>query len=172
VRFGTVVTDTAAITDGLLDQLREPIATALGNLEGQVEYVIHGRYTGDVALREVMEENPEAERLREAIGDGSEDDTREARIQLGDFINRAVEAKRQQDTTTVADAVGDVTTSMIAREPSHEDDAVYIAVLVHADDEKRLHHTVDDLARQWDSRIRLRTIGPMAAYDFAALPGD
>jgi hypothetical protein len=119
-----------------------------------------------------MDENPDAARLRDAIGDGSEEDTREARIQLGDFINRAVEAKRQQDTTTVADAIGDVATSLIAREPSHEDDAVYLAILVHADDEKRLHHTIDDLARRWDGRIRLRMIGPMAAYDFAALPGD
>jgi hypothetical protein len=52
------------------------------------------------------------------------------------------------------------------REPTHELDAVHVAFLVDTDRESEMEQVIDDLARDWEGRIELRLLGPMAAYDF------
>ena len=57
------------------------------------------------------------------------------------------------------------------RAPTHELDAVHVAVLIAADAGQDMERAIGELARDWDGRIELRLNGPMAAYDFVALPG-
>jgi Gas vesicle synthesis protein GvpL/GvpF len=40
---------------------------------------------------------------------------------------------------------------------------------VDAGQEEGMGRSVDDLAGQWDGRVELRVLGPLAAYDFAAV---
>ena len=54
------------------------------------------------------------------------------------------------------------------REPTHELDAVHVALLVAIGKENRIRQAVQDLARNWEGRIELRLLGPMAPYDFVA----
>jgi hypothetical protein len=54
----------------------------------------------------------------------------------------------------------------VVREPSHELDAAHVAFLVQTDKESEVEQVVEDLARDWEGRIEIRLLGPMAAYDF------
>ena len=54
----------------------------------------------------------------------------------------------------------------IAQEPTHELDAVHVAFLVAVDQEPKVERVIDDLAREWEGRIDVQLLGPMAAYDF------
>ena len=54
-----------------------------------------------------------------------------------------------------------------AREPAHELDAVHAAFLVPVDQEPEVERVIEDLAREWEGRIDVQLLGPMAAYDFA-----
>jgi len=60
----------------------------------------------------------------------------------------------------------------VVREPTHELDAVHVAFLVEADGESEMERAIEDLARDWEGRVDVRLLGPMAAYDFvgSALP--
>jgi hypothetical protein len=58
----------------------------------------------------------------------------------------------------------------IAWEPADDLDAVNVALLVAVDHEREVERVIEDLAREWEGRIDLQLLGPMAAYDFAG-PG-
>lgn len=169
LRFGAVVTNEEAVTEELLGPHHDEFAAALKELEGKAQYVVRGRYQEDAVLPEVLSENPEAEELRQQIkGAGDEDATRPQRIRLGEIIGEAISAKREEDTRHAGDVLEPYCEASNVREPSHEEDAVNIAVLVEQAREQELEQALDELAREWEGRIRLSLLGPMAAYDFVA----
>lgn len=170
LRFGAVVTGDDAVVQELLAPFHDDFAGALRELEGHAEYVIKGRYVEDAILREVLEEDERAAGLADQIRDADPDATRELRMEVGEIVNNAVAAKREQDTRTLGDAVAGHVKASLVRDPSHELDAVYGAFLVQQDALDGLEEAVRRLADDWSGRIDLRLIGPLAAFDFVAAP--
>ena len=169
LRFGAVVSGEDAVTGELLEPHHGEFAAALRELEGRAQYVLKGRYVEDAVLGEVLSENPEADRLRQQIkAAGDEDATRDLRIRLGELVNGAVAAKREQDTRHAAGLLEPLCVASNLREPGHEEDAVNIAVLVETDRQEELEQALSELAREWEDRVTLQLLGPMAAYDFVA----
>lgn len=165
-RFGAVMASEEAVAEELLAPNEDEFHDALAELEGRAQYVIKGRYVEKTILREVLSENRQAARLASKLRDADPDATRDARIKLGEIINNAVAAKRHKDTRALGNAMEGHCVASIVREPTHELDATHVAFLVETDDESEVEQVVDDLAREWDGRIELRLLGPMAAYDF------
>jgi hypothetical protein len=167
MRFGAVLSSKDAVVDELLSPYEEEFATALRELEGRAEFVIKGRYVQDAVLREVLSENTEAAQVRDEIRQtGDEDASRNARIRLGEIISSAIEAKREVDTHALGDAVAACSLSSNVRPPSHEEDAVHVALLVDMAKRDDLEQAVGKIAQDWKGRVNLRLLGPMAAYDF------
>jgi hypothetical protein len=171
LRFGAVVINDDAVTEELLGPHHDEFAAALRQLEGHAEYVVKGRYAEDALLREVLSEDPQAARLGDQIRGADPDATRELRIQLGEIISNAVEVKRQQDTRILGEAVDGIAAASVVRPPTHELDAVHTALLVESSAAQDLEQAVQRLADEWDGRVELRLIGPMAAYDFMGTAG-
>lgn len=166
LRFGSVVSDDDAVTSELLAPHYDEFASALDELEGRAEYVVKGRYAEHAIIGEVLAENDEAAALGERIKGTGEDETREARIRLGEILNDAISAKRERDTRSLGDAVEDHVAASVVREPTHELDAVYTAFLVRASEVPELERALWRLAREWEGRVELSLMGPLAAYDF------
>jgi hypothetical protein len=167
-RFGAVMANAEAVAEELLAPRHEEFAAALEKLHGRAEYVIKGRYVEHTVLEEVLGENQEAARLRESlrqIGDPAA--SRAQRIQLGELINQAVCVKRVADTRTLGEVLAGHVVASRVREPTHELDAVHVAVLAELSHRVELEDAVSGLARDWDGRITVRLLGPMAPYDFA-----
>jgi hypothetical protein len=174
MRFGAVLASEDAVAKDLLAAHHAEFAAALRELDGRVQYVVKGRYAERAILEEILAENPRAARLQRDIGGQDADATRNARIALGEIIGEAVSVKRAQDTRALGDAMAGHCAASAAREPTHEMDAVHVALLLEAGREKEMEQVVADLAGRWAGRIEMRVIGPMAAYDFveAAQRGD
>ena len=174
LRFGAVLTNDDAVADELLGAHYDEFTSALKQLEGHAEYVVQSRYIEDVILSEVLSEQPQAAQLNEAIRGMDPDATRDERMQLGEAIGTAIEAKRQADTEALGDALSGLVTASVVRPPSHELDAAYVAFLVETNKAEKLRQAVERLAEQWQDRIEVRFLGPLAAYDFvgAAAPAD
>jgi hypothetical protein len=168
LRFGAVLASEDAVADELLGPHYDEFTAALRQLDGHAEYVIKGRYVEQAVLGEVLAKNPEAARLGEQLRDADPDATRDERMELGEIVATVIEAKREADTAALGDAVaGQVAASMV-RPPTHELDAVHAAFLVEASKAEALQQVVERLADEWQDRIELRLIGPLAAYDFVA----
>lgn len=166
LRFGAVISSDEAVAEELLGANHDEFASALEQLEGHAEYVVKGRYVEDAILREVLDEDPRAGQLRDQLKDADEDATRELRMQLGEIVSDAIDAKREADTRALGDAVADHVAASVVRSPTHDMDAVHVAFLVDLDSAQDLEETVDQLASDWSGRIELQLLGPLAAYDF------
>jgi hypothetical protein len=166
MRFGTVLPSEDAVAEELLAAHRDEFTAALEQLEGRAEFLVKGCYVEDAVLDEVCSQNTQAARLRDVIHGGDADAARTARSELGQLINEAVTARREEDTRTLRQAMEGLCVASVVREPAHELDAVYVAFLVAVDEERDVERVIEDLAREWEGRIDIQLLGPMAAYDF------
>ncbi|MGA4786399.1 GvpL/GvpF family gas vesicle protein [Nocardia sp. AB354] len=166
LRFGAVMTDTDAVENELLEANEDEFHAALVELEGRVQFVIRGRYVENAILRELLDENADAARLRDEIRGKSEDATRNERIMLGEMINQAIETKRAEDTRKVASELEKLEAMVNLRDPTHEEDAVHLAALIETARQDELEELLRRLMSDWDGRVELSLLGPMAAYDF------
>ncbi|MEH1125307.1 GvpL/GvpF family gas vesicle protein [Micromonospora sp. CPCC 206061] len=166
LRFGAVVTNTDAVAEDLLAAHHDDFAKALAQLAGRVQYVVRCRYVEPVLLAEILAENPEAASLRTQMRDLPTELTHDVRIRLGELVSQAIEAKRGADTTAVVDALAEHCVASAARPASHEHDAAHVALLAEKAHEAPLAKAVDQLARDWDGRVTVQLLGPLAPYDF------
>lgn len=167
LRFGAVMTDKEAVANELLAAHQDEFRAALDELEGKAQYVVRGRYIEEPLLRQIIEQDPQAAQLAEQIrSTDDEDATRPARMALGEAINNAVTAKREQDTQRVAQELQERGFLVSIREPSHEEDAFNIACLLETAAEGDLTELVDSLSEEWSDLVQIRLLGPMAPYDF------
>ena len=166
LRFGAVMTNAEAVAQELLREHHDDFAQALKSLEGHAEYVIKGRYDQKRFLSDMLDENEQARALRDDIQAKPEEAARNSRIALGELIANTVEVKRQADTQTVVDQLNDVATQVNVREPTHEWDAVHVALLAEVDREGEVQEIVDRLNEKGKGRTQLRLLGPLAPYDF------
>lgn len=166
LRFGAVMTDEESVEKELLAAHAEEFAAALQELEGRAQYVVKGRYVEKTILREVIDESEQAAKLLDAIRDQPEETTRDARMALGEIVSNAIVAKRENDTRKVLEVLGSLSDSVNVREPTHEEEAAQVAVLFEVARQEELEKAVGELADQWRSRVEMRLLGPIAAYDF------
>ncbi len=175
LRFGSVMASDEAVARDLLGEHHDEFADALRELDGHSQYIVRGRYAEQSVLGEIIADDRRAAALREEIVDTDADAGREQRLALGELINQAIDAKRTADTRTLGEALSDQVAASVVRPPTHEFDAVHAAFLVRNDQAGQLRQAVEKLAEEWQGRIELRLIGPLAAYDFvggAAPPAE
>ena len=173
LRFGAVMTDEESVAQELLRDHHDEFAEALKALEGHAEYIIKGRYDEEAFLSRLLSENSEAAQLRDDIRDKPEDASRNSRMALGELIANVLEQQRDVHTRAVAEQLDGVAEQMNSREPTHEWDAVNLAMLAEVDRQADLEDVVDRLNEEWGELLKLRLLGPLAAYDFVvtAEPG-
>lgn len=165
-RFGAVMATPESVVEELLKPFHDEFRAALQDLEGQAEYIVRGRYVEAALMREILTENPEAAALRDAIRSRPEDATRNERIRLGEIIAASIEAKRDMDTRQMVDALSGHFSTAVVRDPSHEQDAVHLAMLVRTDGQRALEEALSQVGERWEGRVSLRLLGPLAPYDF------
>ena len=166
LRFGSVMTTKNAVAQDLLAVYQEAYAAALKEIEGRAQYVVKGRYVEQAVLAEALAEIPEAARLGKQIRGKDPDATWHARIRLGQIISKAIIAKRKADTRALGEVVAPHCVASVVREPTHELDAVHVALLVEITRQDDLEQALSDLASDWEGRVEIRLLGPMAPYDF------
>ena len=96
---------------------------------------------------------------------------RYVRDEVAEISNETVTAKRQEDTRALRQAMEGICVASVVKEPAHDLDAVHVAFLVAIDEESEVERVIDDLAREWEGRIEVQLLGPMAAYDFVRSDG-
>ena len=165
--FGTIMTSEDAAAKDLLAAHHDEFTAALDQLEGRTEFQVKGRYVKDAVLGEVLSQNKQAAGLREAIQGEDPDAARNARVELGQLLNQEVKARREEDTQALSQAMERLCMASAARKPAHELDAVDVAFLVAVDQEPEVERVIEDLAHEWEGRVDVQLLGPMAAYDFA-----
>lgn len=166
MRFGSVMTSADAVKDELLADHYDDLLAALDELKGRAEFVVRGRYAQDVILTEVLRENSEAARLAEEIRGRDSTMTMDVRIRLGELVSTAITGKRDADTAVLAQALAPDCAEVVVKEPTHDTDAAYLALLADRDRQAAIEKKLSGLADEWRGRVDLELLGPLAPYDF------
>ena len=168
LRFGAVLNSEDAVREELLEPHRDEFTAALEELEGRAQFVVKGRYIEPAILEEILSQDSAAADLRQQIRGQDADATRQERMRLGEIISNAISTRRDEDTQLLLSRMSEHSVASFVREPTHELDAVNVAFLLEGDQEEELNQVVEDLGADWDGRVELRVLGPMAPYDFVA----
>ncbi|MBL1100247.1 GvpL/GvpF family gas vesicle protein [Streptomyces coffeae] len=167
-RFGTVVRDTDAVADELLTEGHDDFDRALERLRGRSQFTLRARYVQDAVLREVLDEQPEAKRLREELQGLPEEAGYNERIQLGQLVMDTLATKREVDTLEVVRRLGPLALASVTSEPSSAEGLVNASFLVEDARRAEFEQAAEKLAGHWRERVHLRLLGPLAPYDFVA----
>ena len=160
LRFGTVMATRDAVAGELLAVYQEAFAAVLKEAEGRAQYVVKGQYVEQAVLAEALAELPEAASLAKQIRGKDPEATRHARIRLGEIISKAITAKRTADKRALSEVVAPHCVAAVVREPTHELDAVHVALLVEITRQDELEQALSDLTSDWEGRIEIRLLGP------------
>lgn len=169
VRFGTVLASPEAVERNLLAPHHDAFVAALGALTGRAQFTVRARYEPDAIVREVLDGEPTIKRLHQQLGRRPGGPVPAGQVRLGELVARAIVARREVDTRTLADSLGPVATltTVQAPEPVSGYRIATFAFLVELARQGEFEHRVGQLAGRWRARVRLRLLGPMAAYHFA-----
>jgi Gas vesicle synthesis protein GvpL/GvpF len=166
MQFGAVMADQDAVQAELLEPYHDEFAGRLARLRGCDQFTVKGKYEGDIALREVVTEEPDIRQLSERMRGRDELASRGGNIRLGELVAQALERKRRADTEVMAEALAAHAAAVAERPSGAPDVAADMAFLVPRQRQRGFEQAAEELAQHWQGRVRLRLVGPLPPYDF------
>jgi hypothetical protein len=170
MRFGGALENADAVVGELLEPHSDSFADALQRIRDHEQVVLRGRYLDGIAYAEVLAEDKQIARMSAWLREREAETHRLEAVQLGALVARALERKQQADMKFMRDLLEPGATAVAERVPASPEVAVDAAFLVRRRDRLAFERAAEDLGRRWVSRVRLRLVGPLPAYDFAHTP--
>ncbi|HEY1523231.1 MAG TPA: GvpL/GvpF family gas vesicle protein [Solirubrobacteraceae bacterium] len=167
VRFGTVLGDAGALRDELLAPQATALRARLEALEGLAEMQVKATYVEEPLLRSIVGGDPRLAQTAARIRELPAAATHFERIRLGETISQEVEARRQQDSHQLVEALAPLAVAISLREPRHERAVLNASFLVAQDRLEAFDAEMERFAQGAAGRIRFKLIGPMPAHSFA-----
>lgn len=166
LRFGTVCPDEDAVVNDLLEERREQFEQVLDKVRDRVQMTLKAYYEEEPILRELMAEEPDLRKLRESSRGGSEEETYNARVQLGEMINSAIEQRRNRDAKEIVERLKPLTVAGVEEPLEHEMMVLNVPFLVERKHVEEFESAVEEIASDQGERMRFRLLGPLPAYHF------
>jgi hypothetical protein len=171
LRFGTVMADSDAVRDELLEPYRAGLIEQLRELDGKVELHLRAVYEEERLMADIVRSDGEIAQLREALAGQPEDATYYERIQLGEMVAAAVERERERDTEVIIESLAPLALATEVGPVEHERVVASVSFLVDSEQMGEFDEAVNELGRVLHERIRFKYTGPLPAYSFVELPG-
>ena len=169
MQFGVVMPNEAAVRDQLLDPHRPELEEQLREMNGKVEVNVKAIYDEQAVLSEVINENPQIERLRTGLRGKPEDATYYDRIQMGELIAEAMNAKRDGDGSEILHRLAPHADEIEVGQPVHERMVVNASFLIERGRLNEFNAGLDQIASEQGDRMRFKYVGPVAPHSFVEL---
>lgn len=162
MRFGSASPDDDTVTTVLAERA-EDFLERLRALDGTAEYNIKANHDEEAVLRLIMADHDDIRSLAEAnreAGGG----TQEQKIELGEMIAAAVQAREATDAGLLQQALEPMAGAVSAG-PQSSGWLANLSFLVDRGSEERFLTAVDEF-RQANPHLELRVNGPLPPYSF------
>src|SRR5690242_5696642 len=169
MQFGVVMPDESAIREQLLDPHRGELEAQLEEMEDKFEVNVKAIYDERALLTEVINEEPEVAKLRQAMHGQPEDAMHFERIRLGELIAGAVNDKRDRDADEILRRLANHAVAVEVGEPVHERMALNASFLIERQAQKKFDSELDRIAEEQGGRLRFKYTGPLAPHSFVEL---
>lgn len=169
MRFGVVMPDDSAIRAELLDPHRDDLEAQLEEMSGKVEFNVKAIYDEQAVLREVLADNGQIARLRDAVSGMPEDAAYYERIQLGELVAQALAQKQAADEEAIIARLSPHALGVEVGGAMHERMAVNASFLVEEDRLGAFDRALDEVAAENRDRLRFKATGPLPPHSFVEL---
>ena len=166
MRFGIMCPSDEDVANGILTERHDELAELLEKFADRVQMLLKVDYDEQALLREILEDQPEAAELREEIGVGSEEATRDSRVRLGELIANTLEQRRERDGAALLEQLDDVVVEARSEPPEKEWMVLNAPLLIERDAIGDLEKATEEIASEQGELMRFRLLGPMPAYHF------
>jgi Gas vesicle synthesis protein GvpL/GvpF len=167
MRFGIMVPGgDEKVGSDLLEARHDELARLLKKFERRVQMTLKVTYDEDAVLREIVESEPDAAQLREQARKGSETETRDARVRLGELISTALEQRRERDKNEIFEQLKPVSIAAVDEAIETEFMVLNAPFLIERDRTDEFEEAVDQVATERHDRMNFTLLGPMPAFNF------
>jgi hypothetical protein len=165
VRFGSILTDRASVVHDLLAPNQDYFLEVLRSLEGTEQFNLRATYERDHVLGEIVTSDPRIAELRRRTRDLPPGTLHPDLVTLGEAVSAAWEARRSEDSHALLAQVTPLVVDLRER-PVSGDHVLDVALLVDRRRRDELEDVLEQVAEAVHERVRVRLMGPLAAYDF------
>ena len=166
LRIGTLVGDDRAVVDDVLAPHRDRLAAMLDELGPLVELAVRARYDEDAVVAAVVAADPAIARLHARLAGVDPEAAYYQRIELGERIGAAVEARRAADADELLAALEDLAADVSLGDLLDPHTVLNASFLVD-----RAHLPAFDgqvrAAAAAHPEMAVRYVGPLPPYSFA-----
>ncbi len=166
VRFGTLASGADEVRN-LLDRRRREFQIALRDMDHKIELGVKGMWKDmDTLFSEIVEQNKDIKRLKDRIGNTPDHRHTQARIDVGQRVQEALQEKKQAEADSIVLALR--RTACGHRLNATLGDAMFMnaAFLVDKGREKEFDNIMEDLSEEYQERIRFVYAGPLPVFNF------
>jgi hypothetical protein len=167
MQFGVLFDETEQMRK-VLETSHDRLMKLLDRFEGTVEMLVKAFYLEELVYKDVVRDNPEIARLRERTRSLPEDATYYDRIRLGELVQSALEELRGRDQAAIKDALSPHSIDIREEQPATAMMAAHIALLIERDAITSVTETVEGMRERFGPRMKLKVVGPLPPYTFAA----
>lgn len=167
MRFGTVLPDAETLACELLAPRATPLRARLEALEDLAEMQVKAEYLEEPLLRSILDTDSRLSHAAARLRGLSPEATHFERINLGEVINREVQARRQADSQRLIEELLPLAVAVSTREPRHEMAVLNASYLVARDRLEEFDATVQRLSDEEAGWLKFKLIGPMPAHSFS-----
>ncbi|MBV9282037.1 MAG: GvpL/GvpF family gas vesicle protein [Chloroflexi bacterium] len=169
VSFGIVATDDQVIKERLLERESESLHQSLEYVRGKVEVTLRVLWNQDQLFREIVNENPEVQQLRDALAGQPADAAYNERVRLGELTAAAMQAKSEQEGQAILDALQPLAAEIKVSDSQTDMMLLNAALLVDKGQLSAVDDKVGELSQARADRMIFQYVGPFPAYDFVSI---
>lgn len=163
--FGTVFVSEQNVVEFLKDTA-DALHDVLRKMKDKIEFGLKVNWDPDTVMREVEEESEGIRRLKEEILSNRLASTYFARMQLGRLVEQAMSEKADGYVRAIYDHLRDAAIASRHNKPIGDKMILNAAFLVERDKATQFDHQVQELAQQYEGKLRFLYTGPWPPYNF------
>lgn len=176
VRFGTIaegkddVGPQERIREKVLRERYTEFKDLLGKMDNKIELGVKALWKDmDMIFKEIVDEHAEIKRLKKKIATKSPAKTHAQRIEIGEMVKSALEAKKYKEGREILDLLKRISVDHHANDTFGDRMIINAAFLVEADREKEFDDSIDELTTKYDGRIKFKYVGPVPPCNFVEI---
>ena len=161
VRFGTIATTADVIRTLLIRRYKEFNNLSL-EMRNLIELGVKGLWTNMSIIFKEIEESNNNIKIEMALG-GKDSKTIE---KIGNMIKDALQSKKNEETERIVEVLKEASYDYRVNSTSGDEYFMNGAFLISKGREKEFDNLMDDLCKEYDSRIRFKYTGPLPVFNF------
>jgi hypothetical protein len=163
--FGTVFRTKEDVIE-FLKHTADALHDVLEKMKDKIEFGLKVNWDPEIVLKEIEQENEGIRHLKEEIMSNRLSSTYFARMQLGRLVEQAMNDKSDVYVHEIYDCLRDNAIASRHNNPIGDKMILNAAFLVERDKAPAFDHSVQEIAKRYEGKLRFHYTGPWPPYNF------